>query len=94
MDWSPKNTAVSWAGWAIAQPIISLAFLAGLPRERSARGTEPHTHGIDSIRILRQSWDELALIMNARLMRGPSRQEDKQISERTAAEFAEFKENF
>ena len=64
MDWSPKNTAVSWAGWAIAQPIISLAFLAGLPRERSARGTEPHTHGIDSIRILRQSWDELALIMN------------------------------
>ena len=34
---------------------------------------------IDSIRILRQSWDELALIMNARLMRGPSRQEDKQI---------------
>ena len=36
-------------------------------------------HTIDRIRILRQSWDEWALIMNARLMRGPSRQEDKQI---------------
>ena len=34
---------------------------------------------IDRIRILRQSLDEWALIMNARLMRGPSRQEDKQI---------------
>ena len=34
---------------------------------------------IDRIGILRQSWDEWALIMNARLMRGPSRQEDKQI---------------
>ena len=34
---------------------------------------------IDRIRILRQSWDEWALIMNARLMRGPSRQEGKQI---------------
>ena len=36
---------------------------------------------IDSIRIPRQSWDEYALIMNARLMRGTSRQEDKQIWE-------------
>ena len=26
MDWSPKSTAMSWAGWAIAQPIISPAF--------------------------------------------------------------------
>ena len=34
---------------------------------------------IDRIRILRQFWDEWALIMNARLMRGPSRQEDEQI---------------
>ena len=33
----------------------------------------------DRIRILRQFWDEWALIMNARLMRGPSRQEDEQI---------------
>ena len=31
---------------------------------------------IDSIRIPRQSWDEYALIMNASLMRGTSRQED------------------
>ena len=31
--------------------------------------------------------------MNARLMRGPSRQE-KNKYEKTAAEFAEFKENF
>ena len=35
--------------------------------------------GIDSIRIPRQSWDEYVLIMNARLMRGISRQEDKRI---------------
>ena len=26
MDWSPKITAMSWAGWAIDQPIISPAF--------------------------------------------------------------------
>ena len=26
MDWSPKSTATSWAGLAIAQPIISQAF--------------------------------------------------------------------
>ena len=28
MDWSPKNKAVLWAEWAIAQPINSTAFLA------------------------------------------------------------------
>ena len=27
-------------------PILEPAFLAGLPRARGARGTEPHTHGI------------------------------------------------
>ena len=48
---------------------------------------------IDSIRIPRQSWDEYALIMNARLMRGTCRQEDNKY-EKTAAEFAEFKETF
>ena len=52
-----------------------------------------HDSVIGSIRILRQSWDEKALILNARLMRGTSRQEDKQIW-KTAPEFAEFKENF
>ena len=48
---------------------------------------------IDSIRIPRQSWDEYALIMNARLMRGTSRQEDNKY-EKTATEFAKFKETF
>ena len=34
---------------------------------------------IDSIRTPRQTWDEYALIMNARLIRGTSRQEAKQV---------------
>ena len=42
-------------------------------------GKEKKKQRIDSIRIPRQSWDEYAFIMNARLMRGTSRQEEKQI---------------
>ena len=39
-----------------------------------------YRNSIDRIRILRQSWDEWAFIMNARLMRGPSRQEDRETN--------------
>ena len=48
---------------------------------------------IDRIRILRQSRDEWALIMNARLMRDLLAKRTNKY-EKTAAEFAEFKEKF
>ena len=47
---------------------------------------------MDSIRILRQSWDELALIMNGSCGDLLAKRTNKY--EKTAAEFAEFKENF
>ena len=51
----------------------------GFKRRASAVLKSNLIRSIDSIRIPRQSWDEYVLIMNARLMRGTSRQEDKQI---------------